>query len=265
MDPKQKNSFAGKLKSLLDNEDFKNLINAYEEDNEEAYDFKSFKEELFEIRSEKRKKKLQKDINKKRGIENKKKTTKINKKKENLDNRFEINEDTISEDNNKINNLDNSHPYIFFIKDEEENEKSYTYHRTYKEYYHLRCTDRKCLGTAKYNIANGKIEINTKCSIKYDEHSYIKEKLIQKKIIEDKLENKDIEGDMHIQEIFFKYMNSIQPNLNYYDIALYMHEKYEVKIIIYSKTQFINYKNRNKKDIKYHEAREHMLDNIEFN
>ncbi len=26
MDPKQKNSFAGKLKSLLDNEDFKNLI-----------------------------------------------------------------------------------------------------------------------------------------------------------------------------------------------------------------------------------------------
>ena len=83
--------------------------------------------------------------------------------------------------------------------------------------------------------------------------------------MEDKLENKDIEGDMHIQEIFFKYMNSIQPNLNYYDIALYMHEKYEVKIIIYSKTQFINYKNRNKKDMKYHEAREHMLDNIEFN
>ena len=27
---------------------------------------------------------------------------------------------------------------------------------TYKEYYHLRCTNRNCLGTAKYNIENGK-------------------------------------------------------------------------------------------------------------
>ena len=59
------------------------------------------------------------------------------------------------------------------MKDEEENEKSYTYHRTYKEYYHLRFTDRNCLGTAKYNNVNGKIEINTKCSIKYEDHSYI--------------------------------------------------------------------------------------------
>ena len=42
-------------------------------------------------------------------------------------------------------------------------------------------------------------------------------------------------------------MNSIQPNLNYYDIALYMHEKYEVKKIVYSKTKFINYKNCKKK------------------
>ena len=44
-----------------------------------------------------------------------------------------------------------------------------------------------------------------------------------------------------------------------------MHEKYEVKKIVYSKTKFINYKNCKKKDIKYHEAREHILDNIQFN
>lgn len=95
--------------------------------------------------------------------------------------------------------------HIFFIKDEEENGKSYTYHRAYKEYYHLRCTDRNCLGTAKYNNTNGKIEIIIKCSIKYEDHSYTKEKLIKQKIIEDKLEKKDIEGDKQIQEIFFKF------------------------------------------------------------
>lgn len=60
-------------------------------------------------------------------------------------------------------------------------------------------------------------------------------------------------------------MNSFQSNLNYYDIALYMHEKYEVKKIVYSKTQFINYKNCTKKNINYLEAREYMLNNIQFN
>ena len=129
------------------------------------------------------------------------------------------------------------------MKDEEENKKSYIYHKTYKEYYHLRCTDRNFIGTATYNNVNGKIEINTKCSIKYEDHSYKKEKLIKQKIMEDKLEKKEIEGDNQMQEIFFKYMNSIQPNLNYYNIALYLHEKYEVIKIVYSKAQFINYKN----------------------
>ena len=59
--------------------------------------------------------------------------------------------------------------------------------------------------------------------------------------MEDNLEKKEIEEDKQIQEIFFKYMNSIQPNLNYYN--MYMYEKYEVKKNVYSKTQFINYKN----------------------
>lgn len=73
--------------------------------------------------------------------------------------------------------------HIFFMKNEEENEKSYTYHRTYKEYYHLSSTDRNCLDTAKYNNANGKIEINTKYSIKYEDYLYINEKLIKHKIM----------------------------------------------------------------------------------
>ena len=76
--------------------------------------------------------------------------------------------------------------------------KNHIYHRTYKEYYHLKFTDRNCLGTAKYNNVNSKIEINTKCSIKYGDLSYIKEKLIKQKIMEDKLEKKEIEGDKQI-------------------------------------------------------------------
>ena len=54
MEQKQKKSFVDKLKSLLNNEEFKNLINAYNEDNEEAYNFKSFKEELLKSKLEKK-------------------------------------------------------------------------------------------------------------------------------------------------------------------------------------------------------------------
>lgn len=49
MEQKQKKSFFDKLKSLLNNQEFKDLINAYEEDNEQAYDFKSFKEKLLKL------------------------------------------------------------------------------------------------------------------------------------------------------------------------------------------------------------------------
>lgn len=47
---------------------------------EEAHDFKSFKEELFKTKLEKRKKKVQKHINKKRGLLNKEKNRKLKKR-----------------------------------------------------------------------------------------------------------------------------------------------------------------------------------------
>ena len=43
---------------------------------------------------------------------------------------------------------------------------------------------------AKYNIKNGKTILNTTGNIKYESHSYIKEKLIKQKISENKLEKK---------------------------------------------------------------------------
>ena len=73
MEQKQKKSLADKLKSLLNNKEFKDLINAYNEDKEEAYDFKSFKEELLKTKIEKRKKNALKHINKNLGILNKEK------------------------------------------------------------------------------------------------------------------------------------------------------------------------------------------------
>ena len=64
--------------------------------------------------------------------------------------------------------------------------------------------------------------------------------------MEDKLEKKKSKEISKYRKYFLN-INSIQPNLNYYDIALYMHEKYEVKKIVYSKTQFINYKKSKKR------------------
>ena len=54
-----------------------------------------------------------------------------------------------------------------------ENSKNKDANHPYIKFYHLRWTKRKCLGKAKYNITNSKIEINQKCSIQYEKHSYI--------------------------------------------------------------------------------------------
>ena len=98
----------------------------------------------------------------------------------------------------------------------------------------MRCTDRKCKGTAKYNIINDKIEVNKKCTIEYEEHSYKKENIIIEKIKINEICKKEIENDINIQEIYFKYIHSTQPILQYYDIALLLKEKYEIPKILYS-------------------------------
>ena len=40
---------------------------------------------------------------------------------------------------------------IFFLKDKDNNDKKYTFHRIDKEYNYLRYTDRNCNGSVKYN------------------------------------------------------------------------------------------------------------------
>ena len=118
---------------------------------------------------------------------------------------------------------------------------------------------------AKYNIKNGKTILNTTGNIKYESHSYIKEKLIKQKITENKLEKKDIDNDPSVQEIYYKFMHSIQPNMNFYDIALYLHKKYDLGKICYTKSQNSNYKKTIKNDKIYDEIRKSKLDKIELN
>ena len=55
---------------------------------------------------------------------------------------------------------------------------------------------------------------------------------------------------------FYKHIQSIQPNLQYYDIALLLKEKYDCEKIVYRLSQFNNYKKRNIKHIKFNDIRE---------
>ena len=52
------NTFTDKLGTLLKNESFKNLINEYDEENEDVMDFNVFKEELLKTKLKKRKEKI---------------------------------------------------------------------------------------------------------------------------------------------------------------------------------------------------------------
>jgi hypothetical protein len=199
---KQENDFAEKLRILLENQEFRNLINNFqlhEEEDEHDNEIKDIQKTLSQKKEENQKKERQKIIMAKRKInlsknnldtnmqdneENKQKKKANKNNKENKTKKMESNKETREDLNNSLeeqNDINNTeHPYLFFYKDTDNNEKIYTYHRNYNEYYHLRCTDRKCLGTAKYNKINGKIEICKICSIEFENHSYIKEKIIKK-------------------------------------------------------------------------------------
>ena len=130
--------------------------------------------------------------------------------------------------------------------------------------YYLRCSDRQCCGTATYNTTNGKIEESVKCSKTFENHNYIKESLIRKKFEKEEISPSEIENNEEYQEIFFKYILSIHPNILYYDIIYLLHEKYNTKKIVYKQTIFNNYKNGLKHEFKFNIQRENRIDDIKF-
>ena len=97
----------------------------------------------------------------------------------------------------------------------------YSFHRRVKNTYNLRCSDRQCKGTADYDIESGKVTINKSCTKNYENHSYIKEELIIKKIRANEITKEDLLDNIENQEIYFKYLYAEHPNLTYYDICNY--------------------------------------------
>lgn len=120
-------------------------------------------------------------------------------------------------------------PQLYIYKDG--NSKIYSYHRDYNEYYYLRCLDRNCTGTAKYNKNIETIEIIYEYNLEYSNHRYAKEDIIKNKIKNDQIKTDDLEDNFDNQEIFFKYMLEIQPNITYYDIMI-LHLYYMKNIML---------------------------------
>jgi hypothetical protein len=138
----------------------------------------------------------------------------------------------------------------------------YSFHRRVKNTYNLRCNDWHCKGAADYDIEAGKIIINKPCTKNYENHSYIKEELIIKKIRAKGITKEDLIDNIENQEIYFKYLYVEHPNLTYYDICNYLNENYQLGIINYSWTLF----NKHKINIQYQKKlitlREERLDTI---
>ena len=261
-------SFSSKLEILLKNKNFREIVDNFDKEEDDEFTFNTFKEELEKTKLKNRKNNIENKINEKRKIDQNQKDF-INKKrkeketvlvKKDDNNNTELNDTSLEE-----SSIEETHPYIFFYTDKDNRVYNYTFHQSMKEYYNLRCSDRNCKGTAKYNVLTAKIEVNNKCTIDYEKHSYKKEKIIIDKIKNEDLTKEEIENDINYQEIFFKYIYSTQPNLHYYDIALLLKEKYNIEKITYSLSQFNNYKKRFVKTIKYNDNREEIIDSIELN
>ena len=75
----------------------------------------------------------------------------------------------------EFQNEEDSLPNKFTLKNEDGNERIYSFHRKAWDHYDLRCLDRHCKGTAKYIISTDKVIINNKYTIiNFNDHNYIK-------------------------------------------------------------------------------------------
>jgi len=132
---KNENKFEDNLFKLFKNDGFKKLINNAVE-KEENLDFEDLKEELLKAKEEKKRKYI---VNQKRFGKIKKLNKEENKNEKKKKNKKEYEKSELSFDlpsensNENENNKNNSeiHPILFFYKDKENNDKIYTYHRTY--------------------------------------------------------------------------------------------------------------------------------------
>ena len=128
-------SFSDKLAKLLKNSEVKKYVDITLK-KDSHIDFSEFKKELDKTKIKEAKNRRFNKLNEKRyKLEKDKKSENKKVKKNNINSLF-VDEDEVQ--------------VIFFLKDNNNNDKMYTLHRAYKEYYYLWCSDRHCGGTSKY-------------------------------------------------------------------------------------------------------------------
>ena len=166
------------------------------------------------------------------------------------------------EENNIFNQCPNKYT-LYIQEDKDKNKKIYTYHKEHGFTYDLRCKDRNCEGRAQYDITDKIIKIKQDCSIGYNEHNYIKEKLFFEKIEKNMVNENEIK-EYENQKFYFKYMHLNYPTKNYLDIANDIISKFKINHILYKKTDFNNLIERIKKIKKFEFSKEQSVDAIEL-
>ena len=135
-------------------------------------------------------------------LENNKKEKKtLVKKKENNKNNSKDNIEEISSSDEKYEEYNT---VLYSCVDEDNIIKIYSVKKYIKgkEDIFLTCKDRNCKGTGKYNIESAKITIINECSLLYNEHNYIKEKIAIDKIKSGDATNNDLTKDIY-QSAYF--------------------------------------------------------------
>ena len=149
------------------------------------------------------------------------------------------------EENNIFNQCPNKYT-LYIQEDKDKNKKIYTYQKEHGFTYELRCQDRNCEGRAQYDITDKIIKITQDCSIGYNEHNYIKEKLFFEKIEKNMVNENEIK-EYENQKFYFNYMHLNYPKKFYLDIADDIISKFKINHILYKKTDFNNLIERIKK------------------
>jgi hypothetical protein len=97
----------------------------------------------------------------------------------------------------------------------------------------------------------------------YENHNYVKEKLIKERINRNEIDEKDMSEYLY-QKIYFKETYAQYPTMRYNQILLSMIEKYKVKKVLYNNNNFNVFKNAIKKKQYNNLTIEDKLDNIKL-
>ena len=99
---------------------------------------------------------------------------------------------------------------------------------------------------------------------KYEEHNYIKEKIIYQKIEYNQIIEEEM-NNLIYQNQYFKYICLNYPKISYNDILLNLSEKYNIKKCYFTLKQFNNFKNNYNRIIINKQFNYNYLNEIKLN